>query len=334
MDAHVVEELRDIAGRLDIMISYTIIRFVYALCLVYLANTEIVLFGTICGIVFTAAVHSHSISNATRIVSELMRKTSLLVMAQALIGMLGVGTGMAYDASSSVLFVMQSMTVVTCILILLSVIPQYCQQSEVVSRCVTLLLYVYADATESLFRVVEDGLVPTLVCLLLYVAMHNYHAVVQRQHSLTFLMRAFNMVAINFILRSLSALSRDATTLAVQTVLYIVVLFVVDAVSHISTIFTETRDYAMWRVSQQLFLVYSSYNADLVLTMAGCILVLTTRNFWSDNTQLVFQLVLLVTVSVVLDAASQFLHASASMDKCVLLFVYVVVIHRLSSMVL
>jgi len=87
----------------------------------------------------------------------------------------------------------------------------------------------------------------------------------------------------------------------------------------------------MWKVSQQLFRMYQVWDVDIVLSIAGSIVVLATRDLWSDNTQLAFQLVVLVFVSVVLDAASDFLQASASVDKSVLLFVYVIVIHRLSS---
>ena len=105
-------------------------------------------------------------------------------------------------------------------------------------------------------------------------------------------------------------------------------------VSHVSSIFEETRDYAMWKVSQQLFRMYQAWDVDIVLSLAGSIVVLATRGVWSDNTQLVFQLVVLVFVSVVLDAASDFLQASASVDKSVLLFVYVIVIHRMSSSLL
>lgn len=219
----------------------------------------------------------------------------------------------------------------------------------------------YADGTESLFRVVEDGLIPTLVCLLLYVCMHKYNFEMKKHPSLAFLTRALNMVSINFILRSLASQCRESASLPVQTALYTVVLFLVDTVcahaftfavvcplrrlsaapsdtyqtreqvSHVSSIFEESRDYAMWKVSQQLFKMYLVLDIDIVLSLAGSIVVLATRDLWSDNTALVFQLVVLVFVSVVLDAASKFLQASASVDKSVLLFVYVIVIHRLSS---
>ena len=105
-------------------------------------------------------------------------------------------------------------------------------------RCVTLLLFVYANGTETLFRVVEDGLIPTLVCLLLYVCMHKYNFEMKKHPSLAFLTRALNMVSINFILRSLSSLCRESASLPVQTALYTVVLFLVDTVCALN--FTST----------------------------------------------------------------------------------------------
>ena len=335
MPSHVIEEIRDIGGRLDGVISFTIIRFIYAVCIQHLRNVEVALFGIIVSIVCSSALQLSRLSAASRIVGELMRKISLLVVAQALVSVIGIDATVAYTDESPPQLVMQSLTVLTCILILSSVVPTAFRGSELVQRLVTLLLFVYADASESLFRIVEDGIIPTLACLLLYVCMHHYSSEVKAHQSLTYITRALNMVSINFILRSLASLSRrQSASLPVQTVLYIVVLFIVDTVSHLSCIFNESRDYAMYKVSQQLFRMYAAWEVDFVLSMAGSILVLATRDAWSDNTQLVFQLVVLVFVSVVLDAASGFLQSSASVDKSVLLFVYVICIHRLSSSLL
>lgn len=136
MDNTVVKEIRDIGGRLDGVISFTIIRFIYAVCVVHLRPVEVVLFGGITGIVFSLVLHSRSISNATRIVSDLVRKVSLLVVAQASVAVLGVDATLQYTAASPTQYVLQSMTVVTCILILCTVVPQYFQKSELVQRCV------------------------------------------------------------------------------------------------------------------------------------------------------------------------------------------------------
>ena len=96
MDNTVVKEIRDIGGRLDGVISFTIIRFIYAVCVVHLRPVEVVLFGGITGIVFSLVLHSRSISNATRIVSDLVRKVSLLVVAQASVAVLGVDATLQY----------------------------------------------------------------------------------------------------------------------------------------------------------------------------------------------------------------------------------------------
>lgn len=334
MDEHVISEIRDIGSRLDSLISYTIIKFIYKVCAGHLSDVEIVLFGTITSILFSLSLHSIKLSAATRTICDLMRKIGVLVVSQAFIGVLGVGENLTYDGVSTLHHVVQSMTVITCILMLSVTIPEYFQKSELVQRCITLLLYVYADATGSLFKLVEGGVIPTLLCLLLYVALHKYSSVINQRPSMAYLTRAVNMVSVNFILQSLGSLNNQAQSLPVQTILYIAVLFVVDMVSHVCIMFEETRDYAMWKVSQQLFMMYASYGLDMVLSIAISVLVLVTRAVWVENTQLVFQLMVLVVVSVVLDAASDFLQASASLDKSVLLFVYVIVIHRMSSTLL
>jgi len=146
MDNNVIDEIRDIGHRLDGVISFTIIRFIYAVCVGHLRPVEIVLFGGITGIIFSLVLHSRAISNATRIVSELLRKISLLVVAQASIAVLGVDATLKYTAASPLQYVMQSMTVVTCILILCTVVPQYFQASELVQRYVAFRVSLRAAA--------------------------------------------------------------------------------------------------------------------------------------------------------------------------------------------
>lgn len=330
----VIQEMRDISGRLDVMITYTIVKFMYAIGVQYLANSEVVLFAVVASIVTSTALAALTLSSATHTVCVLVLKLALMLVSQGVVSMMGIDSTVLFNRGAPPQIVLQAMTSVTCILLMAGAVPDYFRESEVVQRCVVLLLYMYADAVESLFAVIDDGVIATLACLLVYVCMHKYDTRLRRHHSLAYLVRALNMVAINFLLRSLSTVSRQEGGLVVQTVLYLVVLFIFDMLCHLSatSMFAETRDYAIWKTAQQMFLVYRSYNLDLMLSVSAGIAMIGSRALWGRNTQLVFQLLALVVVSVVLDAASGMMRFSTSIDNVVLLFVYVLVIHRVATM--
>lgn len=329
MDKLVLHDIRDISGRLDSLVTFAIIRFVYAVYILYFSNDEIILFSVIIALVLSLLMNHPKISSALFVLSEQVQKISLLVLSQATIAKIGIDpvTDNYKDIPTSI--IVQSMTVVTCILILSSVIPEYFQDSDVVQRCVTLLLYIYAEATETVFQELKGGILPTFICVFLYMCLHKYNDSIGHRFSVRYVLRALNMVTINFILRALTDVNMEVANLQIQTILYIVVLFLLDTLSHISPMFEETRDYAMWKVSQQLFRVYARYKIDTMVSVAISFLVLATRGVFAQNTQLVFQLLILVVVSIVLDAAAKYLQTAASVDKSIMLFLYVIGIHRI-----
>jgi hypothetical protein len=325
-----ITDIQEISARLDGVITFTIIRFVYAICSVYLSGTEIVLFA-LTSTTALSVVHAHSTALST--IVRLMQKISVMVASQAAVHVMGVHTDMKYSSSTPVLEVLQTLSVVTGILVLASVVPQYFHDSDLVQRCVTLLLFTYADAMESLFSVRRMGTTPTLVCVLVYMCLHKYDAMLGKAFTIQYLIRAVNMVTINFILRALVDVSPGIASLYIQTSLYVIVLFLLDIVGTLSSLFAETRDYAMWKVSQELFVMYRRLDLDMTVTVVGCVAVFATKRAWSDNSRIIFQLILLVVLNVVLDTASVYLQSTGSTDKSVLLFMYIIAIHHATGFV-
>lgn len=208
--------------------------------------------------------------------------------------MLGIDSSTLYTTDAPPTHIVQTMTVATAVLVLVSAIPEQVQQSLVVERGVCMLLFLYADAAKTLLLIV-DGVLPTFAALLFYVLMHHHNKELSTRRSTTYVMRGANMVAINFLMRSLATVSGVDHSIEVETVMYLAILFALDAMQQTTDFFAETRDYAVWKASQQLFLAYSAYDVNLVLSLSAVAVFVCTPRAWAANTQLVFQLTVLVS---------------------------------------
>jgi len=326
-------EIRDMFDRLDSLITFTVIRFIYSICKLYLSDAETVVLCVITSmfllLVPTPAAHGDS---ALKSIYNSLQNVTLMVLSQAAVTSLGVGAMTVYTADVPVETVMLSIADVTCVLVLASVVAEL-GTSVLVSRCVTILLYIYADAIESLFRANSGGILPTLVCILAYMCMHAYTSLSKNLFTAQYLLRAMNMVTVNFMLKALVDINRDSSNLYVDTVLYTLVLFLIDVLSFVSVMFAETRDYAVWRVSQQLFLVYQAYQVDAIVALSFCCILLMSRTLWptSKSMQLVQHVVVLVVISVFMDTATGYIKTQASVQSAVLLLAYVVFMHQATS---
>jgi len=209
-----MDDLHNMSGRLNGVITFTIIPFVYSILVLHLSSIEIVLFASI-GILSLLVVRSHSV--ALNSIVSLVQKMSVMVASQVALRVLGVDTNLGYSASTPVSTVLQTLTVVTCILVLASFVPQYFHDLDLVQRCVTLVLFTFAEAIESLFSVRRMGTTPSLVCVLVYMCLYKYESMLGKVFTLQYLIRAINMVTINFILRALVDSNQDVVSIHIQT---------------------------------------------------------------------------------------------------------------------
>jgi len=111
------------------------------------------------------------------------------------------------------------------------------------------------------------------------------------------------------------------------------VLFLLDVVCKLSSLFAETRNHTIWKVSQDLFVLYRELRIDLIVTVVGCVAVFATKRVWAANTRIIFQLALLVVLNVVLNSALVYLQTAGSTDKSMLLFTYIIVIHHATGLI-
>ena len=126
----------------------------------------------------------------------------------------------------------------------------------------------------------------------------------------------------------------DASGLYVHTALYTVVLFFIEILNNTTDMFSETRDYATWKVAQKLFVVYQTLHLDSVLVIAIGLVTVTSRNLIGAHSsfKLVHQVLVLFAVNVSMDMATSYIHSETSAQAGVLLLAYVVFIHQVSKL--
>lgn len=326
-------DLQEISSRLDSVITFTIIRYIYSVCMNHMSNIELIIISIII-LIFLQLMDKIKFTDVGIIQLQLLlKKIVVLMMSQAVIASLGVNSISNYESGIPISILLQSLTSITCLLVFTSVIPSYFEDSALIQRCITLLLFIYADAIEALFDAIHLGIAPTLGCILLYICVHRYSHKRDKHSAIDYMIRALNMVSINFILRALQDLNVNASSLYIQTILLVIVLFILDIVSNLSDMFAETRNYAIWKTSQQIFQLYAAQNLDTVITLALSIVVFSTKVLWTSGLRTFFELVVLVVINVILDTATAYVSFTSSTDKTVLLFIYVIFIHHVTGLI-
>ena len=329
-----LKQVNAMFDRLDGLISFTIIRFAYTIAKNYLSNQEIVAVCMIMSILIWIVLDMpRRTSSAAKSICLSLQNVVIMVMSQAVVAALGVDAVTTYTADQAHDAMLLSMANVTGVLVLASGIAQL-RSSDLVNRCVTIMLYMYADAIETLFRSSRAGLIPTLVCLLVYICMHCLHAQLEHFVYTQYLQRAFNIVVTNFILKALVDINPDASGLYVHTALYTVVLFFIEILNNVADMFSETRDYATWKVAQKLFVVYQSLHVDNIIFVAIGLGLMTSRNVMgaTSSFKLVHQVLVLFVINVAMDMATSYIHTETSAQAGVLLLAYVTFIHQVAKL--
>jgi hypothetical protein len=222
----------------------------------------------------------------------------------------------------------------TCLLVLVSLASYAFSSVDAVSRSTSLLLFIYADATEYVISILRLDTVSALsISILVYTVFLVYTSASEINFTLTYLLRGLNMVCINITLRSFIQLDTHYIGIEKQSFVLVLVLFLVDGFSIIVPKLAEARDYAIWKGSQKLFVVIKILDPKPDIILFVCIALLYSKPLWHNLLTAVYELSLLVVLNVVLDLASDYIENAYSVDKAILLFTYVIMIQTLSGLV-
>jgi hypothetical protein len=327
----------DIATRLDSTINFTLVRFLYTVARDLFSNTEIMLAATTMLVLvhtlgFTAPARHHAY-----LAAEIAASLGSGLLGQALINSATSDERMVHMRIGTPARLAEEFVVATSMLLLASVVPQHLQAKEYVARALTILLYMYTDATQNAIAQLNFAWSPPFLCALLFVALQRFHKQLARRHTLQYLVKAINMVSINVLITSIGSINTDAADLHTSTTLLITTLFLINALTELSDIFIESRNFAIWKGAQQLFLVYDELGVDSRATFALAVAVVllhtstksAARLLWLNSNTLV-EIFLLVVVNAIIDELATATMGVHNMLQAFTLFLYIIVIHATS----
>jgi hypothetical protein len=326
----------NIASRLDSTINFTLIRFLYSMLQRVLSNTEII-FINVTLLLFINTTFAINILLNIEVITAVVYSLSSGLVAQALINTATNNellVSMKLNDSSRLL---EQFTVTTAMLLFASIIPFKLQQKEYVSRAITILLYMYTDATQNIVDQVNFGWSPPFFCVLICILLERHRDYLESRATLQYIVKALNMVTINILITSVTIIDTSATDLYTSTALLIITLFAIDTMIHLSGNMEEGRNYAIWKGAQQLFFVYQELHISTLVTFALAlifILMHTTSvrivELFHLRNNTILELFLLVVVNVIIDQLQTNALSVFSVEQAFVLMLYIISIHTVS----
>jgi hypothetical protein len=330
------DDFANIASRLDSTINFTLIRFLYSMMKPVLSNNEIILINVALLIFINVGFASDILLNIEVIVTVIFSLSSGLV-AQALINTATNDELLVSMKLNDIGRLVEQFTVTTAMLLFASIIPLKLQQKEYVSRAITILLYMYTDATQNIVDQVDFGWSPPFFCVLISILLQRHEAYLKSRVTLQYIVKALNMVSINILITSVSTIETNATDLYTSTALLIITLFAIDTMMKLSGDMEEGRNYAIWKGAQQLFFVYQELQISTLVTfvLAVIFVLMHTSSVrvveWlhlRNNT--ILELFLLVVVNVIIEQLETNALSVFSVEQAFVLMLYIISIHTFS----
>ena len=329
-ETDIIDDLLRIEHRIDSVITFALIGFVHRISRTVLEENEIALVaGTCIVLLYFSPQHTHISS-----VVIMIQKIVVMVFSQSVINVVSQNDALLQLHTLQYGILLRAFTITTCLLVLMSLLCYMFRSVDAVQRSMTLLLYIYADATEFIIAQLKlGGLLGALLGMLGYLVCHVYREHNTVSFSMLYISRALNMVCINIVLQSIVDVNTTYIGIEYQGAVLVIVLFMLDAFSVVMPALRESRDYAVWKSSQKLFLLVDALDVGIDSLLFACLVVLSTKPLWHTLLTSVYELALLVIINVVLKLASDYIDQAYSIDKALLLFIYIIVIHESSGLV-
>ena len=323
-------DLIDIYQRLDSTIMFTLIRFVYAVMDKHASAPEITLF-CILAVLTAGIVMRWPVHRGTALMAQVIFSLASALFSQAVINIATHNSRLMSQNVQSAVRLLLDFVTVTSLLLGAAILPEQVRILPYINRAITLLLYMYTDATEYMIAQLSLGIAPTFLCIFLYMLVIRFRTQLQEQTTLEYLLKALNMVSINIVLSSAGTISSTLTDRHTEAVLIVIILFIIDAMHRVSGALQEGRDFAVWKGSQKLFTLYVDINVNSFTTFTAAVLFLIAKHVMSSTNSTLVEVMLLVTINVILDDLSQYTAYAYNMDKVFILFIYVIAIHSIKN---
>ena len=106
-----------------------------------------------------------------------------------------------------------------------------------------------------------------------------------------------------------------------------IVLFCLDVLRTMDQLFEESRNYAVWKIAQQLSIIYSGFGIPQVLLFVCSVLVLMTQCVSPMQSNTTLEVVFLMFVNQLLASIKQMIGVRYETGVFTLLVFYVIFIH-------
>jgi hypothetical protein len=242
--------------RLDNLLTFSLIRFLHDLFLRYMSENTIVLLSAL---VVLCCEQTGAAVAVSRIMA-LMWSQSMINIATARNRLLDVDESLGFEE-------LQLFAAASALLVLGSVLGSVLQHKVWMRQCVSLLLFMYAEATQATLSTLRIGNSLVFVCTLLYGVAFRARSVTTADSKT--MLQALQMICINTVLQRIDS----NTTVHTSTGMLLVVLLVVDAASTALDVMSETRDYTLWKVSVRMSAVFSRAGLPVVLAPLALVVV-------------------------------------------------------------
>lgn len=197
-------------------------------------------------------------------------------------------------------------------------------------RGLTLLLYMYTDATNNYLEALNLEFVGVAIFGGLYISLNSWYHPTSNTTILNFFGRALNMVSVNLILSSI-LLQKNSANIHTSTVLSLSFLYLLASFAGILPQLNESRDYAVWRTAQNLHALYNKYEQDEILSFLFVCVILICKCCLKKKHVAQFSTLLeissLLLVNIVLASVSRVISNSISVYQIMVLFIYVIIIN-------
>tara|TARA_B100001758_G_scaffold133848_2_gene115227 strand:- start:1337 stop:2383 length:1047 start_codon:yes stop_codon:yes gene_type:complete len=325
-------DLVDIHQRLDSTVMFSMIRFVYGVFEQLYSDSDIAVVCVV-ALVFSSLGMRFRTHLGTQLLLQVAFSLSSALLSQAIINIATQNSRIMSLSVHSTPRLLVDFVVVTSLLLAAAIIPPSLSRLPYINRAITILLYMYTDATEYIIERLDMSIAPTFISVLLYIVIVAYRDFFASAPTLSYLIRAVNMVSINVVLSSLGAVGQENSNRYTLAVLLVIVLFIIDALHRVTGMLQEGRDFAVWKGSKLIFEVYQTMDISTLATLALGVVFIVAKHVSRSSNSTIVEIFLLVAVNAILDSLSDYTSVAYDIDTVLMLFIYVVTIHSISNFI-
>ena len=218
------------------------------------------------------------------------------------------------------------------ILLLAAVIPKYILNASFTQRSISLLLYILTDSTSQVLNSMGLGVNGVLLSLLSIICIKLFADILSHP-VLQYMLRLVDMIIVNILITSISSIDMHNTRVDVQAAFMVFFLFAVDTIRKYDSLFENARNYAVWKISQQVFAIYYKFGYDDVILIYMGILVVLVESVTTKVTTTLTEVSLLLAVNQILSSIQVRIESDKTAGQYTLLLFYIILIHTTQSFI-